>query len=559
MQGPAEVATRFDRILADYYHAWFRFHPEEAVEAGHDEFATHLTPFGDDDIGALVTLNRELMFSLDELDAEQLDADRLVDYELAWCSAALETESLIEHDWRQRDPEQYLPVNAIYQLLTRPVGDFEAALQARLEQIPDYLRGARRQIEACAERIPPLWLQSAIRTAAEGSRFLREVPNHPRIHDCARAIPNLAGLAVAAGEALARFAGCLESDFATRAAGDFACGERYFGHVLSYRHFLGVDPDQVHALGVSLFEDTASRLRESCMVANGNDDVERFAAKLAERHPPGHELLQTYYEKMEAAKAFVQAHDIVTLPPRERLSVIETPAFFRHEVPFAAYDAPVPGDPEQHAWYYVTPTDDPALLAHHNYPAIQQTCVHEAWPGHHLQFVTANLNPVARSLPRLLNASATFYEGWALYCEQMMLEQGFQDYPEQEFVMLRDRLWRALRIQLDVELHCRGLTVEAAAARMQQALGMSREHALADLTWYTRYPGVPMGYATGWTLINRLRDAVQAEQGDAFTLRAFHDRLLASGSLALPLAIRRGFGDATWAVVERQTFPRRAA
>ena len=140
-----------------------------------------------------------------------------------------------------------------------------------------------------------------------------------------------------------------------------------------------------------------------------------------------------------------------------------------------------------------------------------------------------------------------------------MLEQGFQDYPEQEFVMLRDRLWRALRIQLDVELHCRGLTVEAAAARMQQALGMSREHALADLTWYTRYPGVPMGYATGWTLINRLRDAVQAEQGDAFTLRAFHDRLLASGSLALPLAIRRGFGDATWAVVERQTFPRRAA
>jgi uncharacterized protein (DUF885 family) len=554
MQDPSQTAERFDAIIDAYYKAWFRYHPEAAVEAGHDEYAGLLTPYGDDDAGALSALNRELMFSLEELDAELLDPDRQVDYELAWSSAALETEERLEADWRHRDPERYLPVNAIYQLLISPVGNFEDALQSRLEQIPEYLRGARQQLAAHAEQIPSLWLLSSLQTAREGSRFLRRLPKHPRLQQCKRSIPCLAELVTRAGNALNNFADCLEADLAPEAQGDFACGERIFSHILNYRHFLDVSPDQVHELGRELFDDTRSRLREACMVINGNDDVDKLAEKIRANHPEAGSLLSRYQAEMAAARQFLADKDIVSLPRPEQLSIVRTPSFLRHEIPFAAYHEPTPADPEQHAYYYVTPTDDPNLLAHHDFASIRQTCVHEAWPGHHLQFVTANLNPAARSLPRLLNPSATLYEGWALYCEQMMLEEGFGSYPEQEFIMLKDRLWRALRIMIDVELHCRGLDLETAAKRMGDELGMSLEHAMADLTWYTRSPGVPMGYATGWSLITELRERVKAQEGDAYRLRSFHDHLLSGGSMALPLVVRRMFGDEIWAEVEKSVF-----
>jgi uncharacterized protein (DUF885 family) len=279
-----------------------------------------------------------------------------------------------------------------------------------------------------------------------------------------------------------------------------------------------------------------------------------MTAKLAENHPPADQLLYHYRQSMQQARTFLQKNDIVSLPQSENLSVVDTPGFLRHEIPFAAYHEPLPNDPLQQALYYVTPCSDPEQLQQHDYASISQTCVHEAWPGHHLQFVTANMNPAACSLPRLLNPSATLYEGWALYCEQMMLEQGFSQTPEQEFIMLKDRLWRAMRIMLDVELHCRGLSLEDAAKRMVEGLGMHHEQAMADLTWYTRSPGVPMGYATGWAIINCLRERQMAQQGDDFSLKSFHDALLSGGSMALALVIRRVFGDEAWADIESDVF-----
>jgi len=184
---------------------------------------------------------------------------------------------------------------------------------------------------------------------------------------------------------------------------------------------------------------------------------------------------------------------------------------------------------------------------------VPHTCVHEAWPGHHCQFVTANLNAVASSLPRLSNPSATLYEGWALYCEQLMQEQGFLQAPESRFVLLKDRLWRALRILLDVELHTRGLEVADAARRMQTALGFTHEQAMADLTWYTRAPTVPMGYATGWALINAARERLRHNEA-GFDLAGFHDRLLAEGSIALPFVMRTQFGDSFWEDVRQDVF-----
>src|SRR5581483_9977403 len=111
----------------------------------------------------------------------------------------------------------------------------------------------------------------------------------------------------------------------------------------------------------------------------------------------------------------------------------------------------------------------------------------------------------------------------------------------------------ALRVMLDVELHTRGLALEPAAERMVTALGFPRPQAEADLAWYTRSPTVPLGYATGWALINALRQRVVEQEANG-PLRAFHDRLLSAGSIAAPMVIRRAFGNDMWLAIKNDVF-----
>ena len=126
------------------------------------------------------------------------------------------------------------------------------------------------------------------------------------------------------------------------------------------------------------------------------------------------------------------------------------------------------------------------------------------------------------------------------------------DKPEHHFIMLRDRLWRALRVILDVELHCRNLSIDDAANKMCKALGFTIDQAKADLSWYSQSPTVPMGYATGWALIKALREEESKKSG--FNLKQFHDDLLSVGSCALPLVIKYKFGEDAWKLAKNKVF-----
>lgn len=538
----------YNELVDSYYRAWFRFHPEAAVDMGVEGYSELLAPYGDDDIGALVTLNEKLIDAIDGLNKDDLDDDQKIDLQLMGGSAMLECKELIEHDWRIKDPTRFVPVNAIYQLTLRPVKDRCSALKARLLSIPGYLRGAKSHLLTEPESIPPIWLESAIIEAEEGVKYFRQLPHHPFIQQC-RIDPELE----AAAHALEDFARFMKKDLLNKAKGDFACGREMFDLKLAYKHGLDVNADDLHHFGNKLYDETWQDLLNVTETLQGNHDIHALTEKIQNQFKPEGDLLDIYKNRMQAAYEFVKSHDLVSLPEQQFLHVIETPAFLKHQIPFAAYLDPMPTDPSQTAYYYVTPPADEDSWGEHNLVSLQHTCVHEAWPGHHLQFVTANLAAHAHTLPRLLNASATMYEGWALYCEQHMVEQGFLDKKESEFILLKDRLWRALRVMIDVELHARNQSLESCAQRMQDKLGFSHSQAMADLSWYSQSPTVPMGYATGWALINETRDRLQGMEKD-FSLKSFHDRLLSAGSIGLPWAIRRSFGKPLWSSVRQSVF-----
>jgi len=550
--GADNESARFDALVDSYYRAWFRFHPEAAVESGVSGFDRLLTPFRPDELGPLVCLNDELLVGLDEIDERALDDDRRLDATLLRGAAVIENTRILEVDPRRVDPQCALPINAIYQLTICNVADPIRAMAARISAIPEHMEAAREYFHNVAERIPPLWLTAASTSARAGAAFIAALPANPDFQKRFGVEPGARAFSTAA-QAILGFAEYLDQELAPRAAGDVACGKAYFMLLLQQRHALDVAPEEIRHLGQALFEQTARDLADACKAIGVTGGTKDALATTGAGHPLASELIRTYRDAMLAARAFVQKHDLVTLPAVESLDVVETPAFLRHQIPFAAYQEPMPTDAKQRGFYYVTPPASEDELAKHDRASLQHTCVHEAWPGHHLQFVTANLNPAARSLPRLLNPSATLYEGWALYCEQLMYEQGFLNTTIQRVHLLRDRLWRALRILIDVDLHTGDLSVEAAADQLVTHLGFSRSQAMAEITWYSRAPTVPLGYATGWSIINALRDRTRAEMGESGA-RAFHDRLLSVGSVALPLVIQRAFGKDRWATVRGMLF-----
>jgi len=562
-----ESSKSFDNLVQDFYRAWFRFHPEQAVEAGVEGYADLLRPFNDDDTGALISLNEKLLDALEQLDSDALDSNRQLDLKILRGAARLELHNILERDWRMRDPAGYLPVNAIYQLTVRPVRDLEMALLARLEKIPDYLRDAAVSLRQQPADIPPEWLNAAKTEAHSGVDYFRSLHNHPLLISQCNDLGKIRGLLDTAGRSLQQFARVLETEIAAHAAGGFACGREAYDRLLCDRHFLDIDADGLHEFGSHLVSETQGALLAACK-SQGFDSIGALQASVLQDHPSADELLSRYREGIQQAHAFVEQHQLVSLPRKQRLKVIATPQFLVHQIPFAAYLEPAPNDVDQCGYYYVTQVSESSLLAEHHQAAIAATCVHEAWPGHHLQFVTANCERSSRTLPRLLNPSATLYEGWALYCEQLMLEQGFLNNPYSKAVMLRDRLWRALRIVLDVELHTRGLTLDAAARRLSETLAMPLEQARADILWYTQSPTVAMGYATGWSLLQALREKQLPElalpesgppaspppEAQQVQLRIFHDQILGCGSIALPLVIKHQFGEHSWQAVSTNVF-----
>jgi uncharacterized protein (DUF885 family) len=541
----------FKELQQQYYKAWFRFHPEDAVEVGVTDYASELRSYADDDIGALIALNQKLVSALDEINLDDLDESACIDYRILRGAVGVELHDLEERDWRFRNPADFVPLNAVYQLLVYPVEDVHHAIKHRLSMFPEYLRGAKVLLSQSAEQVVPVWLESAVSQCESGANFIRNLSRYPLITQKFTNPARLQPLFDDAAHALEDFSRFLQTEIKPRAAGDFSCGEFRFNRLLNEKHFLQTTAQDVLALGEKLFKETQQALLEHTKAMQGDEDVEALLQKIQKRHPKREHLLDTYRKRMRDAFKWWADSGLVSMPEKQALKVQETPEFMQHLIPFAAYLHPMPGDPEQHGTYFVTPVSDDAQLAEHNDFSIDLTCAHEAFPGHHLQFVTENQQHSSNHT-RLVNASASMYEGWALYCEQLSIEQGWLKKDEYRFMMLRDRLWRALRIIIDVKLQTGQLSIERAIELMMAELGFERKQAEAEINWYTSSPTVPLCYATGCELIHRARDEVVSDTG--LSLLEFHNKLLSQGSIALPLGLQHSFGEKTWQSIHADVF-----
>ena len=413
-----------------------------------------------------------------------------------------------------------------------PLPERLASIAGRLEAIPTYLDESRTRATVPQVR---MWQRLEMESAHDLPSLLDELAA------AAASLPDaerrrLEDASTAARTAIHAYTGWLESSL-DGGTDDWALGRERYDELVELRAFDGLDADAILAIGEEqLALHKAARIA-AALEMDPSVDEQAVVERIKEDHPVTFdEALDAYRDVMVRSRRHLVEKRIVSVPGDERIDVVATPEYLRNVIPFAAYFSPPKFDPNPKGIYIVTPSvgNDPNAMREHNFSSISNTSIHEAYPGHHLQLSVANRQP---SLTRLLTDAPEFVEGWGMYSELMMREQGFDDAPNFRLAMSTDAIWRACRIILDVRMHRGELSVDEATDFLVGHTSFERANARAEVNRYTYTPTYQLSYLLGRVLLLQLRADEQRRLGDRFDLRAFHDSLLANGSL--PISFHR--------------------
>ncbi|HEX6938902.1 MAG TPA: DUF885 domain-containing protein [Longimicrobiales bacterium] len=531
-------------LLEEFFAFWWEANPTLATAAG---IHTHDGELERYDAATLDERARHLRGYLQAFERySPADAGERIDRELVLDRIRWELYALDHVRPHRRDPLVYLE-GALTTLYLMALRDYapaaERALRAaeRLMALHGTLDQARENL--VPEDAAPILVRTAASVARCGLALIDSLlPVHlgKALEDDERQFAHWENARRGAGAALVEFARWLEEELAPRAAGNFAIGREAWEARVRYEHGLHYTAEELLAFGERLKRRTEEALDDVAREVGGRSWRE-VADALKADHPAADELIDAYAAEMARARAFVEERELATIPGEGALQVTATPEFLRPIIPFAAYQPPAAHEADQTGWFYITPPEEhqaEQLLRDHPRHGIPVTALHEAFPGHHLQFLRSNR---AESEPRRVFFTSAFAEGWALYCEEMMWEQGFYTDPRVRLLQLKDLLWRACRVVVDVGLHVHGWTPERAADYLVAEAGLERPNAEAEVRRYCASPTQPMSYAVGMREILRLRDRYRARAGTTFRLRDFHDRLLSWGTIPPPL-VAHGLG-----------------
>jgi uncharacterized protein (DUF885 family) len=256
---------------------------------------------------------------------------------------------------------------------------------------------------------------------------------------------------------------------------------------------------------------------------------------LKDDHPDAADIKQAYQQQMNLAQVFVREHRILTLPEGEQVITIDTPPAMRRSSPFGTFQSANPFDGGLQGRLILTPIEEwmtpeqqaERLRSHHT-SWIPVIAVHEAYPGHHAQALVVNQNP---NLLRRVIRESIFSEGWGLFTEELMFEQGFLQGDDVRLTQLRNRLWRAARVILDASLHTQDMAFDQAVDFLVEKVRFERYAAELEVGMYIRRPTYVLGYLVGMQEIEAIREEFIARNGVPEPPSVFYDQLLGIGSI----------------------------
>ena len=536
-----EATKTFSSLSEEFVELHFKHDPVAATLAGVHDYDHQLPDHSPEGMLARIAWLRDLDQRLVVgVSWQDLPVEQRVDYGYLRARLAAMRADCEDLKVQTKNPVLYpqTALDSLFLLWTRrslPPAERKDALLDRMIAIPDYLKAARANLQ----KVPDVFLGVADEVNRSGPGFVDQVAR-----SLLESFPaERERIEHAAGRArigFAQYQDFLDRELEPKVGGTFAIGERWMNYKLEREHLLTMDCAALAALGEEQVAKTRGLLEQEAKRIDPSRTWQELVTEAKQRHPEALKLKEAYQSETERARRFVTEMRVAPIAPGERLEVIDTPVFERAVIPYAAYLPPGPFDEDQTGFFYVTPIDttrrkdeQQQQLEGHNYAGLALTTVHEAYPGHHLQLGHANRNG---SRLRRLADSSLFAEGWALYCEELMHEQGFYVEPRTRLYQLKDLLWRACRVVLDVGLQTGKLTFMQAVDYLREQAMVERVNAIAEVKRYTLTPTQPLSYLVGKLEMLAMRAEAEKRLGSRFNLYDFHAALLARGTLPPALA-----------------------
>lgn len=544
-----QADAAFTALAHEYLEDLYRRQPTQATFLGIHKYDDRLENYSSQAVSEAVAAARQFRERVAAVDPAGLSAAAQLDREqlLHAIDSRLLTLDVIR-PWA-RDPDTYSSgiTNSAYIMIKRefaPPAERLKLLIAREAAMPAALLEARRNLQAP----PRIYTEIAIEQIDGNRNFFRTA-----VPGAFTAVTDPALLAEfrrandAVVQALAEYKTWLEHDLLPRSTGAFAFGEETYRKKLAADEMIEMPLDDLLAVAERDLRANQAAFVEAARRIDPARPLEQVLPEVEANHPPAARLLATTQAELDAIARFMTEHHIITIPDAAPARVQETPPFLRATTT-ASMDIPGPFETVATEAYYSMTLPDPSwprprieeFMRQWYYALITNVSVHEVWPGHYLQFLYARHFP---SEVRKVLGAATNSEGWAHYCEQMVIDEGFHaDDPRYRLAQLQDALLRDVRFIVGIRMHTRGMTMAEAEEFFVKEGHQTRPVARSEVKRGTS--DATYGYYTmGKLMILKLREDYRAKRGGQFSLQEFHDAFIRLGPLPLPLIRRAMLGE----------------
>jgi uncharacterized protein (DUF885 family) len=537
----------FQKIAHDYIEQYLRTNPEDATNLGDHRFDGDLTDYSSGARAKDLSTQKGFRDKLNAIDGSQLTGSNSIDFRILKENINYQIfrgEELKEPDWNPLVYMQSL-ANSLYLLVARDFAPAEKripSLRQRMEKIPGVIAQAKTNLQ----HPPRVHTETAIEQTQGAISLVRQevavlLDQSPQMKK------DFAPLQEKTAAALEDYKKWLQNDLLPRSDGDFRLGADKYRKKLRFALASDLSMEQIMKRAQADLQQTQTAIYETALplykkyfptaddktISDKHKVVAGVLDKLAEQHPDDATIVDFAKTVVTEATSFVKQHDLVTVP-NVPLDVIAMPEFKRG-VAIAYCDAPGPLEKNGQTFFAVAPTPkdwskerrDSFFREYNNY-MIRDLTVHEAMPGHYLQLAHANQFR-APTLVRAVFRSGPFIEGWAVYCEQVMAEQGYGG-PEVKMQQLKMRLRVICNAILDQGIHARNMS-EKEAMELMTKEGYQQEGEAVAKWKRARLTSAQLStYFVGVTEHLDLRAAEQKKFGNQFNLKKYNDQVISYGS-----------------------------
>jgi uncharacterized protein (DUF885 family) len=539
--------AEYEAVAEEYIKGYFVAHPLQGTALGLHEYDGKITDYSRLALDAELSRLRRFDDRLAKFDPSKLSPRQSLDLRILQAAVKKELFQMQDMSIFERNPMVYAraaDVNVYVKRNFAPLEDRVRSLVTIESQIPNILIAAKTNLN---DVLPKPYVELAIQIARGSSDFLKK--------DLVAAVAGLKDEQIRAAfqdanrraaNALADYAAWLERQKLPKASPNFALGEEKYRRLLAQTELVDLPPEKILEIGMEQLKAQQNAFAEAAKIIDPNKSAIEVFKQVQGEHPTPQNLIPDVAKGLEKIRKYVSSHHLVTIPSDIRAQVKETPQY-RRATSFASMDTPGPF--EKHAteaYYYVTPTESDwpekqkqEWLTAFNYYASDIISIHEVYPGHYVQFLRLNASSAGKV--EKIFGSYAFIEGWAHYCEQMMIEQGYGSVtdasPSEEdtkraakyrMAQADEALLRLCRLCVSIKMHTQNMSVDEATKFFQDNCYYEEKPAHSEAMRGTFDPGY-LNYTLGKLQILKLRDDYKAQQGDEFSLQKFHNELLNHG------------------------------